>query len=228
VVLLAWLTDFFKLSIIMHTENVSVWGLIKSDLYRHEGLRGFRGLLTGWYKPGFRYTMLWRLVTHPGTPGFFRFFLWLMKRRCRILYGFEIDRRARIGEGFYLSDHVGPIVMGPIRVGKYCNVAHGVTIGRSYKNGDIGRPTLGDRVWIGAGAVLVGKISIGSDVLIAPNSFVNFDVPDNSLVIGNPGRIIRKENPTKYYINHMLWNEEFEVRRMEAPDLQDQLAGRSG
>ena len=45
------------------------------------------------------------------------------------------------------------------------------------------------------------KIIIGNDVLIAPNTFVNFDVPDHSIVIGSPGKIIAKENPTKDYIN---------------------------
>ena len=53
----------------------------------------------------------------------------------------------------------------------------------------------------GANAVIVGKINIGNNVLIAPNSYVNFDVPDNSIVIGNPGKIIHKDNATEGYIN---------------------------
>lgn len=52
------------------------------------------------------------------------------------------------------------------------------------------------------GYVIVGNIKIGSDVLIAPNSFVNMDVPSNSLVIGNPAVIKKKDNPTQYYINN--------------------------
>ena len=63
---------------------------------------------------------------------------------------------------------------------------------------------IGDKVWIGTGAVIVGRIDIISNVLIAPNSFVNFDVPDNSLVIGNPARIIQRENATEGYINSIL------------------------
>ena len=65
-------------------------------------------------------------------------------------------------------------------------------------------PTIGDRVWFGTGAVVVGKIKIGSDVIIAPNSLVNFDVPDNSTVIGNPARIIRRDKPPTGYINNIL------------------------
>jgi serine O-acetyltransferase len=57
-------------------------------------------------------------------------------------------------------------------------------------------------VWIGTGAVLVGNIQVGPNVMIAPNAFVNFDVPPHSIVIGNPGKIISKQNPTKNYINN--------------------------
>jgi serine O-acetyltransferase len=181
--------------------------IIKADLYRHEGLYGFKGFIAGWFKPGFRYTLLFRLISQ-NRRGLLSIFLKLLKRRYRFKYGYEIDVDAQIGEGLYLSDHCGPVVIGPIKMGKYCNVAHGVVIGRSYKNGVVGRPTLGDRVWVGTGAVLVGDITIGSDVLIAPNAFVNRDVPDHSLVLGNPGRIIKKQNPTQHYINYILKNGE--------------------
>ena len=48
-----------------------------------------------------------------------------------------------------------------------------------------GTPTIGNRVWIGVGAVIVGNINIGDDVIIAPNSFVNIDIPSHSIVFGN-------------------------------------------
>lgn len=48
--------------------------------------------------------------------------------------------------------------------------------------------------------MIVGKITIGSNTLIAPNSYVNFDVPDNSIVLGNPAKIINNDNATKDYI----------------------------
>lgn len=60
-------------------------------------------------------------------------------------------------------------------------------------------------VWIGTGSVIVGNVKIGSNVLIAPNSFVNMNVPNNSLVIGNPAKIISKENPTDGYIGFKVW-----------------------
>ena len=59
-----------------------------------------------------------------------------------------------------------------------------------------------DFVWIGTRSVLVGNIQIGTNVMIAPNSFVNFDVPSNSIVIGNLAKITSKESSTKNYINN--------------------------
>ncbi len=179
--------------------------LVGADLYRHDGLSGFRGFCRGLFRPGFRYSLLMRLTTARRRPSPLSFLLRAMKRRYRFKYGYEINPEARIGEGFLLSDHCGPVVIGPVAIGKLCSVAHNVTIGRTYdERGEIGRPTLGDRVWVGTGAVLVGRIAVGSDVLIAPNAFVNFDVPDNSLVIGNPGRIVPSPDPTRYYIDFAL------------------------
>lgn len=178
--------------------------VIKADLYRHESLSGARGLLKAWFIPGFRYTFILRKMAKARQWSLPWIFLRILKRRYRFKYGFEIHSDALIGEGFYLTSHCGPVIIGPITIGKYCNVSHSVTIGRSYKGGVYGHPTLGNYVWIGPGSVLVGEIKIGNNVLIAPNSFVNFDVPDNSLVIGNPGKIIQKVNPTKYYINDIL------------------------
>lgn len=91
-----------------------------------------------------------------------------------------------------------------VRFGNYCNISQGVTIGGTNRGEKKGSPTLGDYVRIGSGAVVVGKITIGNNVLIAPLSYVNFDVRENSLVIGNPAKIIRKENPTLGYVNNVM------------------------
>jgi serine O-acetyltransferase len=178
---------------------------IRADLFRHDGLAGARGFLKGWFRSGFRYTFVFRKAVQYKNSSPLRFlFFRVLRRRYRFKYGYEISLGAQIGDGFYLSDHCGPVIIGPVKIGKNCNVSHSVTIGRSYRGGQIGRPTIGDRVWIGVGSVVVGKIEIGTNVMIAPNSFVNFDVPDNSLVIGNPAKIIKKDDPTRHYINNVV------------------------
>ena len=63
---------------------------------------------------------------------------------------------------------------------------------------------IGNDVWIGINSVIVGNVKIGNDVMIAPNSFVNFNVPDYSIVFGNPGVIKHKMFATENYINHRV------------------------
>lgn len=67
-----------------------------------------------------------------------------------------------------------------------------------------GAPVIGDEVWIGINATIVGKVTIGDDVLIAPNSYVNCDVPSHSIVFGNPCIIKHRENATEGYINRKV------------------------
>ena len=84
-------------------------------------------------------------------------------------------------------------------IGDNCTIMKGVTIGNT-KGPNGGTPVIGNNVYIGLNATIVGNIHIGNDVLIAPNSFVNFDVPDGSLVIGNPGVVHKKEKASSSYI----------------------------
>jgi serine O-acetyltransferase len=110
----------------------------------------------------------------------------------------------KIGPGFYIG-HFGTIVINSQTIiGENCNIAHLTTIGQINKGYRKGTPIIGNHVWIGTGAVIVGKITVGNNVLIAPNAYVNRDVPDNSLVIGNPMEIISKEDATSGYINYVF------------------------
>ena len=174
--------------------------IIKSDLYRIHG-KPFHlvSLLKGFRSQGFRYLFFRRLRDHFALGHPVGFLSRLFLRRYTYKFGFQIG--GNIGAGFYIG-HFGTIVVSTRSViGKNCNIAHLVTVGVSRGRNE-GAPVIGDEVWIGTGAVIVGNIQVGSHVLIAPNAFVNFDVPDHSLVIGNPGRIIAKHNPTKDYINY--------------------------
>ncbi|WP_418603869.1 serine O-acetyltransferase [Hwangdonia sp.] len=92
-------------------------------------------------------------------------------------------------------NHFGAIIINrKAKIGKNCNIAPSTTIGQANLGKLKGYPSIGDKVWIGTGVGTVGNIQIGNNVLIAPNSFVNIDVPDNSLVLGNPAKVIAKHN----------------------------------
>ena len=92
-------------------------------------------------------------------------------------------------------------VAADVKIGKNVNLHKGCTIGRENRGKREGVPTIGNNVAVGINSTIIGKITIGNDVMIAPNSFVNFDVPDHSIVVGNPGVIHHKENATENYIN---------------------------
>jgi serine O-acetyltransferase len=89
-------------------------------------------------------------------------------------------------------------------IGSNCNILQNVTIGNTKGGKKTGAPVIGDHVYLGPGAVVVGGITIGNNVLIAPNAFVNFDVPDDSIVIGNPGKIIPNNAATVEYIRNTV------------------------
>ena len=89
-------------------------------------------------------------------------------------------------------------------MGNNITINTGVTIGQTNRGKNKGVPTIADNVWIGTNAVIVGGISIGTDVMIAPNSFVNFDVPPHSIVTGNPAKIISREGATSGYIDRTV------------------------
>ena len=109
-----------------------------------------------------------------------------------------------IGKGFYIG-HMGRIIINEDSIlGDNINIATGVSIGQANRGKLKGSPRIGNSVWIGTNAVIVGKITIGDDVLIAPNAYVNMDVPDHSIVIGNPGIIHFKENATEYYVENKV------------------------
>lgn len=117
--------------------------------------------------------------------------------------GVDLYNNRNIGEGLVIG-HIGRIIInGQAIIGKQLMITHGVTIGRDIRGKRKGSPVIGDRVSIRANSTVVGKIKIGNDVLIAPNTFVNFDVPEHSIVIGNPARIISRDNATEGHIGRL-------------------------
>lgn len=122
----------------------------------------------------------------------------------RNMYGLEIPRKCIIGDGFYLGHPYNITINPKAIIGKNCNIHRGVVIGQENRGSRIGAPIIGDNVWIGINSAIVGKITIGNDVLIAPNSYVNCDIPSNSIVYGNPCIIKHREHATEGYINRII------------------------
>lgn len=126
----------------------------------------------------------------------------LIYERYKIKYMMDIPASVVIGRGLRI-EHIGGIVINPkAKLGENITLLNGVLIGAQNRGPKKGFPTIGNCVWIGTNSIIVGKIHIGNNVLIAPGAYVNFDVPDNSIVLGNPGKIILKENATEGYIEN--------------------------
>lgn len=177
--------------------------VFKKDLYRYYGDKG-EPLLKRVLRPlEIKYIALFRKAnTCKILPLklFYTLRLMCLSKRTQI----QIPARTSIGEGFYIG-HLGRVIIHPdAKLGKNINVGTGVTIGMENRGKRKGTPVIGDNCWIGTNAVIVGNVNIGSDVLIAPLTYVNFDVPDHSIVIGNPGKIIPKENATENYIENRV------------------------
>ncbi|MEO8404379.1 MAG: serine acetyltransferase [Chitinophagaceae bacterium] len=155
-------------------------------------------------EPGYRYIFFYRNArAYQGIP-VVNILSKLFLRRCSHRFGIQIPQETTIGEGFYIG-HFGTIIInGQTIIGKNCNLSAGVTIGQANRGKSQGVPVLGDSVWIGVNAMIVGKIVIGNDVLIAPGAYVNVDVPDHSIVMGNPAVIKTRENATEGYIDNKV------------------------
>ena len=135
----------------------------------------------------------------------------LIKIFYKVLYRYfrktahiEMDINTQIKGGLYIG-HPYSITINPkVQIGKNCNIHKGVTIGQENRGKREGVPIIGNEVWIGINAVIVGGITIGDDVLIAPNAWVNCDVPDYSIVFGNPCTIKYNAYATEGYINRKI------------------------
>jgi serine O-acetyltransferase len=181
-----------------------MWNSVKSDLYRYTGGQGLKQFLVALKYPGFVYFIFFRGVQFFSAynPMWYvsRFFLWIFSYR----FGFQIPYKVDIGFGLLIA-HFGTVIINQdVKIGRNCNISPNVVIGQTNRGLKIGVPEIGDEVWIGTGSVIVGNIKIGSNVLISPNSFVNFDIPSNSIVIGSPMRIVNSVTATLHYINNKI------------------------
>jgi serine O-acetyltransferase len=115
----------------------------------------------------------------------------VLVKACVVFLEMDLDPQATIGGGLYIG-HTGGVHINPgAMLGKNCDVAHRVTIGASAM-GRSGIPIVGDEVYIGTGATLVGKIKIGNGAKIAANTLVMNNVPAGATVMGVPGRIVMR------------------------------------
>jgi len=114
----------------------------------------------------------------------------LFQKFIEVVTGICIPARCNIGCGLYIGHFGGIFIDSEARLGDNCNLAQGVTIGKGGRGEFHGVPVLGDRVHVGANAIILGKITIGNDAVIGPGAVVMNSVPPCGVAIGNPARVV--------------------------------------
>jgi serine O-acetyltransferase len=105
----------------------------------------------------------------------------------KAIWGIELSRYARIGAGLHIS-HFGGITVSPLaEIGKYCNLSQSISISTGLSGEREGAPIVGDDVYIAPGARLFGRIRVGNNVKVGANAVVYRDIPDNAVVVLDPG-----------------------------------------
>jgi serine O-acetyltransferase len=177
----------------------------KADVDRHVAYTGQSRLrlmlLTQglWAMAEYRFSH-WVLtrVRVPVIRQLLRLFGLIWHKIAQITTGIDLPDSAEIGKGLYIGHFGGIIVGGGAKMGEKCNLAHGVTIGYAGRGEKWGSPTIGNRVQINTGAVVIGRITVGDEVVVGANAVVTKDVPDSAVVVGVPAKVISYDGSSDF------------------------------
>jgi serine O-acetyltransferase len=169
--------------------------------------------------PGFHAVLLHRLAHKLYKMGL-RLPARMISQLSRSLTGIEIHPGATIGRRFFIDHGMGVVIGETSEIGDDVLLYQGVTLGGTGKEKGKRHPTLGNHVVVGTGAKVLGNILIGNHVKIGAGSVVIHPVPDDSTVVGIPGRVVRSKGEAV--------DDELEHGQLPDPEAQEieQLAAR--
>jgi len=170
----------------INSDRPSLVSLVREDLRANGG---------DWTKPGFRALAVYRfgvwrmgvrskLVRAPLSLLYRHFY-----RRVRNQYGIELPYTAAVGRRVVIEHQSGIVIHGASVIGDDCIIRQNCTLGIRRVDQPTEAPILGQRVDVGAGAVILGKVTIGDQARIGANAVVLTDVPSDGLAVGVPARI---------------------------------------
>ena len=183
---------------------VSLLGQIHKD-YRRYRADGASWFATIFLTQGFWATCVYR-ISHFVDDNIINIFVRkilvficvISSKLIEIATGICIPIQCDIGEGLKIAHFGTTFFPSRGRIGRNCSVSHGVTLGLAGQGQERGGPVIGDRVYIGPQAIIVGKITVGDDVLICPGAVVLRSVPPRAVVLGNPARVVSHEGSFDY------------------------------
>jgi len=173
------------------TLALGLWKQIKEDWNAHG---------RDWTKPGFRAVAvqrfgIWRMTIQSKllrAP--FSILYRALYRKIRNVYGIDLPYTVKLGRRVVI-EHQGAIVIhGNCFIGDDSIIRQGVTLGNRYLDRQFEAPKLGDRVNVGAGAKILGNVTIGNDANIGANAVVLSDIPPSKTAVGIPAKIIKSTN----------------------------------
>lgn len=182
---------------VLGASGLRVFEDVKRDLLRYGPSGGaYRNALLShgaWATVGYRFARF--AVTAPIHPIFgwpLRFLAAVVQLVVRTLTNIDLSSASQVGPGLYMP-HTGYVVVGAgVILGENVNLTPGVVLGHSLggEHSSTGVPRLGDRVYVGPGAKLIGRIDVGDDALIGTGAVVTSSLPPRAVAVGNPARVI--------------------------------------
>jgi len=191
---------------LMPALRLPAWCVLIYRDYRRYRAADESALTTVFLTQGFWATCVYRLsrAIVPAGPGVLHTLAKTvsaaLQKAVEIVTGICIPRECEIGEGLYIG-HFGTIILpSQGRIGKNCNIAHTVTLGIAGDGDRKGVPTIGDRVFIGAHSMVLGKVKVGDDAMICAGSVVTRSVPPRAVVMGNPAKVVSYKGSFEYVL----------------------------
>lgn len=159
----------------------------KQSLFKQDG--SDISLLRTFLTDGTGANILYRLTHFCSHYKILSPFILILQWINKVLYGCVIGAKASFGSGFVLVHPIGVVINSKVKGGKNIYIESGVVIGDEKGLS----PKLGDNIFIGAGAKIIGGVIIGNNTKIGANAVIVKDVPEGATAVGIPGRIIKKE-----------------------------------
>jgi serine O-acetyltransferase len=175
----------------VETPALGLWQQIQEDWIAHG---------RDWTKPGFRAVAVqrfgvWRMKVEPKLLRAPLSILYRsLYRKIRNTYGIDLPYSVKLGRRVVIEHQSAIIIHGNCTIGDDCIIRQGVTLGNRYLDKPLESPQLGDRVNVGAGAKILGKVNLADDVNIGANAVVLSDVPAGKTAVGIPAKILASTN----------------------------------
>lgn len=170
---------------------------IKRYINKHSGRISIKNYLYFLFEQGiwalivYRYGRWARGIKIPILDLLLKLSAFLGHKIIEIATSISLPASAEIGKGFYIGHFGGIIVHSNAKIGEGCSIGTGVVVG-TRGLGSKGVPIIGNNVYIGVGAKVLGGINIGNNVKIGANSVVISDIPDNATAVGIPAKVVKK------------------------------------